>query len=194
MGSFLTNPALFIGGLIAIASPIIIHLLNKRRFKRVDWAAMDFLLEAQKLNRRKIKLEEFILLLMRCLAMGLIGFLLARPFFSSGGGGGLFDGARYERIVVLDDSLSMQAKAGGQTSMETAKLALEKWVNELVGAGADDSLTLVLSSQPGRTIYDGQPLNGNSEAEILDDIKNLESSDGSGESRRGASIRRAEAR
>jgi len=181
MGSFLTNPALFIGGLIAIASPIIIHLLNKRRFKRVDWAAMDFLLEAQKLNRRKIKLEEFILLLMRCLAMGLIGFLLARPFFSSGGGGGLFDGARYERIVVLDDSLSMQAKAGGQTSMETAKLALEKWVNELVGAGADDSLTLVLSSQPGRTIYDSQPLNGNSEAEILDDIKNLESSDGSGD-------------
>ncbi|MGI9239166.1 MAG: BatA domain-containing protein, partial [Verrucomicrobiales bacterium] len=181
MGSFLTNPALFIGGLIAIASPIIIHLLNKRRFKRVDWAAMDFLLEAQKLNRRKVKLEEFILLLMRCLAMGLIGFLLARPFFSTGGGAGLFNGARYERIVVLDDSLSMQAKSGGQTSMEAAKLAMEKWVNELVSGGADESLTLVLTSQPGRTVLDSQPLDGNSEAEIVDDIKNLKSTDGVGD-------------
>jgi hypothetical protein len=180
MGSFLTSPALFIGGLIAIASPIIIHLLNKRRFKRVDWAAMDFLLEAQKLNRRKVKLEEFILLLMRCLAMGLIGFLLARPFFSAGNSGGLFDGARYERIIVLDDSLSMQAKAGGQTSMEAAKLALEAWTNELVAAGTDDSLTLVLTSDPNRTIYDSQPLNENTVTEILDDVKNLSSSDGGG--------------
>ena len=180
MGSFLTSPALFIGGLIAIASPIIIHLLNKRRFKRVDWAAMDFLLEAQKLNRRKVKLEEFILLLMRCLAMGLIGFLLARPFFSAGNSGGLFNGARYERIIVLDDSLSMQAKAGGQTSMEAAKLALESWTNELVAAGTDDSLTLVLTSDPNRTIYDSQPLNENTVTEILDDVKNLSASDGGG--------------
>ncbi|MFT4546427.1 MAG: hypothetical protein ACI8XO_001655 [Verrucomicrobiales bacterium] len=180
MGSFLTSPALFIGGLIAIASPIIIHLLNKRRFKRVDWAAMDFLIEAQKLNRRKVKLEEFILLLMRCLAMGLIGFLLARPFFSSGTGAGLFNDARYERIIVLDDSLSMQAKAGGQTSMEASKVALEKWVTDLVGAGTDDSLTLVLTSDPGKMLYDSTPLNENTETEIVDDIKNLKSSDGGG--------------
>ena len=39
-------------GLPLILIPVIIHLLNRRRFKRVDWAAMDFLLEAQKLPRK----------------------------------------------------------------------------------------------------------------------------------------------
>ena len=180
MGSFLTNPALFIGGLIAIFSPIIIHLLNKRRFKRVDWGAMDFLIQAQKLNRRKVKLEEFILLLMRCLVMGLIGFLLARPFFASNSTSGLFNDARYERIIVLDDSLSMQAKAGGQSSMEAAKQSLETWVTDLVSAGSDDSFTLVLTSEPNKALYDSQPLNENTESEIIDDIKNLQSSDDGG--------------
>ena len=51
---FLMNPAMLGLGAIAIASPILIHLLNKRRFKIVDWAAMDFLLEADKKNRRRV--------------------------------------------------------------------------------------------------------------------------------------------
>ena len=62
-------------------APILIHLLNKRKFKIVDWAAMDFLLDADKKNRRRIRLENLILLLsLRCLAVLLIGLLLARPF------------------------------------------------------------------------------------------------------------------
>ena len=52
---------MLLGGL-AIASPIIIHLLNKRRFKVVQWAAMDFLFEADKKNRRRVQLENFILI------------------------------------------------------------------------------------------------------------------------------------
>jgi len=175
-----TTPFLFWAGLGAVALPIIIHLLNKRRFKRVDWGAMDFLMEAQKLNRRKVKLEEFILLLMRCLAMLLIGILLARPFFTSDRSSAVMGDARYERIIILDDSLSMQAKANGQTSMEGAKLTLEKWVNDLVGAGTDDSITLVLTSNPAELRHDSFPLNENSEAEIIQDIKDLESSDSGG--------------
>ena len=65
LGGFMVNPALFLLGVAAISSPIIIHLLNKRKFKRVDWAAMDFLLEADKKNRRRVRLENFILLLLR---------------------------------------------------------------------------------------------------------------------------------
>ena len=65
-------------GLLAISLPILIHLLNKRKFQIVDWAAMDFLLDADKKNRRRIRLENLILLLLRCLAVLLIG-LLAGP-------------------------------------------------------------------------------------------------------------------
>ena len=62
--SFL-NPGLLIGSLL-VAAPILIHLLNRRRFRIVDWAAMEFLLEADLRNRRRIRLEHLILLLLRC--------------------------------------------------------------------------------------------------------------------------------
>ena len=80
MFSWLMNPLMLGLGALAVASPIIIHLLNKRRFKIVEWAAMDFLFEAEKKNRRRVQIENFILLFLRCLAMLLIGLLLARPF------------------------------------------------------------------------------------------------------------------
>ena len=106
MGNFFVSPALFWAGLIGVALPILIHLLNKRRFRRVDWAAMDFLLQAQKINKRRVKLEDFLLLLLRVLDHArLMGILLARPFFTFNAGSGLFKSARSERVILLDDSL-----------------------------------------------------------------------------------------
>ena len=112
LSTWLFNPGLFLAGAAAIAIPILIHLLNKRKFKIVDWAAMDFLLDADKKNRRRIRLENIILLLLRCLAVLLIGLLLARPFIPTSATAGLINAAQFERIVLLDDSLSMQASQG----------------------------------------------------------------------------------
>ena len=67
LAEWMVNPSLFLAGAAAIALPIIIHLLNKRKFIVVDWAAMDFLLDADKKNRRRIRLENLLLLLLRCL-------------------------------------------------------------------------------------------------------------------------------
>src|SRR5437764_4320988 len=64
-------------GLTAI--PIIIHLLNRRRFKTVTWAAMEFLLRAMRKNRRRLKFEQWLLLATRCLLVFLLGLALARP-------------------------------------------------------------------------------------------------------------------
>ena len=100
---FFANPLMLGLGALAVASPILIHLLNKRRFKIVDWAAMDFLFEADKKNRRRVQLENFILLMLRCLAMLLIGLLLARPFLPSSVAGIIQQKQEYERVVLLDD-------------------------------------------------------------------------------------------
>src|SRR5437588_794237 len=51
----------------AVSVPIIIHLLNRRRFRVMSWAAMRFLLAAQRKNSRRMRLEQLILLLVRCL-------------------------------------------------------------------------------------------------------------------------------
>ena len=84
LGISAVNPALLWGSLL-VASPIIIHLLSKRKFKIINWAAMDFLLEADKRNRRRLQLENLLLLLLRCLVVILIALLVARPYQTSKG-------------------------------------------------------------------------------------------------------------
>ncbi|MDA0283118.1 MAG: BatA domain-containing protein, partial [Planctomycetota bacterium] len=71
-----------IAGLVAAAGPIIIHLLNRRRFRVVEWAAMDFLRQAMQRSRRAIQLRDLLVLVLRCLAVVIFGAALARPFLS----------------------------------------------------------------------------------------------------------------
>src|SRR3954468_8019622 len=78
MEALFTNPLTMVAGGALVSAPIIIHLINRMRFRRVKWAAMEFLLKAQKRTRRKMILEQLILLLLRCLIVFLIGVLLAR--------------------------------------------------------------------------------------------------------------------
>ena len=75
--SFL-NSALLIG-LAAVAIPIILHLLNRRTAKVLDWGAMRFLMESVESRKRRIQLEEALLLAARCLLIGLLGLAVARP-------------------------------------------------------------------------------------------------------------------
>ncbi len=70
-----------IAGAIAAAGPVLIHLLNRRRFKTVNWAAMDFLREAIERNRKVLHLRDILLLALRMLAVLLFGLVLSRPFF-----------------------------------------------------------------------------------------------------------------
>src|SRR5688500_14755532 len=72
-----------LAGAICAAGPIIIHLLNRRRFRVVQWAAMDFLREAMQRNRRIVQIRDIILLVLRTAAVLLFGLALAQPFFAS---------------------------------------------------------------------------------------------------------------
>ena len=75
--SFL-NP-IMLAGLAAIAVPIIIHLLNRRKFQKVVWAAMRFLRISVEQNQRRMRIEDMILLILRCLLVALLALALARP-------------------------------------------------------------------------------------------------------------------
>ncbi|MDA0588630.1 MAG: BatA domain-containing protein [Planctomycetota bacterium] len=71
-----------VAGLAAATGPIIIHLLNRRRFRTIEWGAMDFLRQAMQRNRRAVQLRDLIVLVLRCLAVAAFGVALARPFLS----------------------------------------------------------------------------------------------------------------
>ena len=64
---FFYHPWYMAAGGLLISSPIIIHLINRMRYKRIRWAAMEFLLKSQKRNQRKLIIEQMILLLLRIL-------------------------------------------------------------------------------------------------------------------------------
>src|SRR3954470_23637529 len=79
LAAFFAAPMFAVAGAALASIPIIIHILNRRRFKVVKWAAMEYLLQAMRKNRRKLKFEQWLLLAMRCLLIFLMGIALARP-------------------------------------------------------------------------------------------------------------------
>ncbi|MEC8493703.1 MAG: BatA domain-containing protein, partial [Planctomycetota bacterium] len=75
------NPGLAIGAALC-AVPLIIHLLNRQRHRPQEWAAMRFVLAAYRKTRRRVQLENLLLLLARMLAVAALAFAVARPFAS----------------------------------------------------------------------------------------------------------------
>ena len=102
-------------GLLAVSIPIVIHLLNRRRFRTIQWAAMDFLLKATRESRGKKKLKYIIILTARALAIAALILAIARPLV---GGFLSWGGSQVDTVIlILDRSPSMeQAAANGDTS------------------------------------------------------------------------------
>lgn len=112
------NPFLLWGaGLASI--PLIIHILNRRRFKKVRWAAMEFLLKAFKENRRRMRFEQLLLLLLRMAAVALLAFLLSRPSASSEDFGPWRKSVHH--VFLLDESGSLGERLESGVAFDRAK-------------------------------------------------------------------------
>ena len=79
LSQFFIHPAFVLPGLGLVALPVIIHLINRMRYRRVRFAAMEFLLLSQQKNRRKLLLEQLLLLFLRMVAVMLLVALISRP-------------------------------------------------------------------------------------------------------------------
>ncbi len=146
------NPWSMIAGAALISLPIIIHLINRMRFKRVRWAAMEFLLKAQKRMKRKLIFQQLLLLLLRILMVLLIGMIVGRFL-----GFNPFDGTESRKtthIVILDDSPSMGDRLqteDGQTTdaFNTAKKVLLEQICPAASQATTPQMISVLKlSQP----------------------------------------------
>jgi hypothetical protein len=177
LASWLLNPWMLGAGALAVTLPVLIHLLNKRRFKIVDWAAMDFLLDADKKNRRRVRLEDLILLLLRCLAMLLIGLMLARPFLPSQLAQVFSRAAQYEWVVWLDDSFSQRVREHQVSQFDSCKDALRAMMERAIASDSDEYLTLLLASQPGKPVVAAKRIAADTLSELLRIIDELECTD-----------------
>ncbi len=152
------NPAFVAGGALLLASPIIIHLINRMRFRRVRFAAMEFLLASQQRNRRRLLLEQLLLLLLRLLIVAAIVLLISRLILDPSQMS-IFRGARAHHVVLLDDSLSMRDRWGETSSFGEAL----KIVNRLVAGGAEQpntqKFTLLRLSKPEQPVLSERDVN-----------------------------------
>lgn len=123
------NP-LMLFGVSAVGVPILIHLLNRRKFERVRWAAMRFLRASIEQNQRRLRVEELLLLLLRCAMVVLLALALARPAIRSTSLG-MFGQAAVTGIILLDASGSMSQTDGVQDRFTRAKTAAEQVLDSL---------------------------------------------------------------
>jgi hypothetical protein len=107
-------------GTLGVAVPIVIHLLNRYRFKVVDWGAMELLRKAVIVRARRVRIEDLILLALRCLVILLVALALARPVLAPAGGSWLGQGADVGAVIAIDASFSMGHRPGVHSRFDHA--------------------------------------------------------------------------
>jgi hypothetical protein len=148
---------MLLGGLAAVSIPVIIHLFNRSRFRVVRWGAMHLLEGILKKNRRRLKLEQIILLIVRCAIPALLALLMARPVLT--GWEPLLGQAKTSTIVLLDNSYSMEAGPKGSTSFEQARETARRILDAQV-EGSDAGLLPMAGGPPVEPTFELDRLRG----------------------------------
>jgi hypothetical protein len=133
-------------GLPLVAAPIVIHLINLLRHRRVPWAAMEFLLASQKKYRTRVLLKQLLLLALRVLAILGIVLALAQPRWTHAIGQ-LLGGGRAAHVVLIDDSYSMGERSGAVggesvTAFERGRAVVERICGELAATRGRQEITI----------------------------------------------------
>ncbi|MDQ3624857.1 MAG: BatA domain-containing protein, partial [Verrucomicrobiota bacterium] len=114
--------AALLAGIGAVALPLIIHLLNRSRYRVIPWGAMHLLRRIVLTNRRRLQWEQLILLLLRCAFPVLLALALAQPVLT--GLGFLAGDSPGATALLLDTSYSMQAGESFAAAREAARRVL----------------------------------------------------------------------
>jgi len=134
------NP-LILGGLFAISIPILIHLLNLSKVRKVEFSTLRFLKELQKSKMRRIKLRQLLLLALRILTIIFLVFAFADPVLRSSSGN---YAGKSSTIIILDNSYSMSAQ--DNRIFENAKSAARELLTVI---DPDGEVYFILSSDLG---------------------------------------------
>ncbi len=172
LSQFFLNPAFFLPGTALVLLPILIHILSRLRYRRVRFAAMEFLLESEELNRRRLILEQLLQLLLRILAVLLIVLLISRLLIDPGRLL-MLRGASAHHVVLLDDSLSMKDRDGDDPVFQKALTTLETMLVEGSRQAGASRVTILPMTNPGRPIVSDRILDGAFVQEFVPRLRNL---------------------
>src|SRR5688572_11959399 len=117
--SFLA-PLFLLGGL-AVALPIIFHLIRRTPMLQRQFSSLMFLNPSPPQLSRRSRLDKILLLLLRCLVIGLIAFAFARPFLRGSVPNAGATGAQKISVVLLDTSASMRREGVWKEAMSRTR-------------------------------------------------------------------------
>ncbi len=132
---------IFLAGLAAAAIPVLIHLLNRPQAKVVRFSTLEFVKRLQIRRSKRLRIREFLLLLLRMLIIALLAVAFARPALQGDLARGLGGRVRTSACIILDASYSMAYEEGGESLFDRAK-ARGREVVDLLRDGDESSLIL----------------------------------------------------
>ncbi|HEX7345087.1 MAG TPA: BatA domain-containing protein, partial [bacterium] len=142
--TFLNSALLW--GLLGAALPLLIHLFSRRKFPRIDFSTLRFLRRLQSQQMRRLRLRQWLLLLLRTLAIFLIAFAFLRPALRSRTGIAALSGSRISLVIILDASASMQAASQSGSCFDVARSAADSLL-AMLNSG-DRALVIIARKQP----------------------------------------------
>ncbi len=135
---------------LLVLVPLLIHLINLMRQRKVEWAAMEFLLKSHKKHRRWIWLKQFLLLLLRMLAIACVVAMLAGLITQDQAS--FLSGQATHHYILLDDSLSMADRSSTGRAFDSATQALTRIADHLANEPTDQKVTLLRYSQTTKDV------------------------------------------
>jgi hypothetical protein len=159
---------LFLFGLGAVALPILIHILNRRRLRKVRFSTLEFIEELNKRRMSKINLRRWIVLMLRALAVALLVLAFARPTIRSNAPFFVPGAAPKHVIVCVDVSYSMGAELEEGTVFSLARETAKRLIDE---SGDADVLNVVAFSKNARALFETGTRNKQAARSAIDGLR-----------------------
>ncbi|KPK77750.1 MAG: hypothetical protein AMJ89_01870 [candidate division Zixibacteria bacterium SM23_73] len=145
MFNFLNPIILFAAG-VAVLFPLLIHLFNRQKVKKVYFSSLLFLRSLEKTRMRSVKIKEYLLLLIRSLIILLVVAAFARPAIRGGFASKVGAHAKTSIVILLDNSYSMRYETKEGSLFELAKKKAEKIISQL--KEGDEASLIPFASEP----------------------------------------------
>ena len=110
-----------LGGLAALALPVIIHLMQRKRVVQIPFSTLRFLRLVQSKTARRSRVENLLLLILRCLVFALLVLAAARPVVSPKAANWWGGSVPRTIVLVIDNSLSMNYRTSDRTRLDAAR-------------------------------------------------------------------------
>lgn len=140
---------LLIGGLLAAAAPVLVHILHRRRMQRIDWGAMRWLQVMLARQRRRLRIEHWLLLLLRMAALLLLALALMRPQWGGDQEASLKRQGAVAAVLLIDNSLTSGMRVNEQERLDQ----LKDWaLAYLDGLQLGDEVSIISADRLGQEL------------------------------------------